>query len=1116
MLNLITGEKGSGKTSYAHKIAGEAASRGERVMLIVPRQYSFETDRSILSLLGPRLASEIEVLSFRRLCDEAQKSCGSVNRPLAASGIKSILMSLAVEAVSENLTVYAKHKNDIALSQKLLSSVEEMKNSGVTREELLSCAASQQDKLLKDKIKETVLIFDAYGVLLEEGYFDEADLLSHVAESLLKTDFFDGRTVIIDGYSSFSSAELKMIEVMLRKAKQVWVTLCLREDTDVSDMSPFALPAKTLRRLRLLAGNNGVPVGDITLTCRKRAYPDDLAYLEKNIFSLSPLPFEGECRNIVLTASNTVEAECEAAARKIKAMIRKGEYRCRDIAVVFRSEGAYEKSIRLAFRKYGVPYFEDKRQPVINQPLISFASALLDIASAGFTTESIFRYLKTGLAGFTQEEITALENYVYAWDIDGRKWLSEWTDNPDGFGVELDEKRKARLGALNGIRKRAVEPLAAFREAAEGASGRELASALYFYLTENGVDEELKKYAVYLEEKAMTELALEQEQVWDILMESLDELSRTVGDRVITAKRFYELFMLCIHSKSLGKVPDGFDEVTVCPAQRILTVSRKVVFAVGMNNGVFPMHRGESGVFSLREKLKLAQGGIEAVNDSRDQQLFERFLAYNTLSCATDKLYLSYCLSDARDQALAESEYIGSVKALFPALKESFSSDASLEELIESEQSAFEIMAKNWNSDRPEIKALKEYFSTREEYAGRIVTIKRAVEKRNLSFESRENALEFFGRNLYFSATQLDDYGLCPFMYFCRHGLKAYPRLKAKFDPAQTGTAIHYVLECLLQKFRGKEFLSLSAEELDGEISCLLNEYLESSLSGSENKTERFNYLYFRMHRIISDILARLQGEFCESDFEPCDFELSIDREGDVQPFTVELREGKVDFCGKIDRIDKLDTEGKRYIRVVDYKTGIKDFKLNDAMNGINMQMLLYLVSIWRNGRGFYEGITPAGVLYFPARVDTVRSDRESDEADRMRTRYQNNRMKGLLLDDEAIIRRMDKKGEGLFLPVKFDSKTGQIKGNLISLEALGRLAVRMDGIIRDMGNSLHEGKVEARPLMGGGHTNTCLYCKYGDICMQEKPRYRFIETESHSECIKKLMEEDENEQKLD
>jgi ATP-dependent helicase/nuclease subunit B len=294
------------------------------------------------------------------------------------------------------------------------------------------------------------------------------------------------------------------------------------------------------------------------------------------------------------------------------------------------------------------------------------------------------------------------------------------------------------------------------------------------------------------------------------------------------------------------------------------------------------------------------------------------------------------------------------------------------------------------------------------------------------------------------------------------------------------------------------------------EINSLLTEYINLALSGTEDKTERFTYLYFRMNKVISDIVGRLRGEFSESDFEPCDFELNIGVDGDVPPFTVELDEGTVIFCGKIDRVDKLDADGKRYIRIVDYKTGSKDFVLNDVLNGMNMQMLLYLVSIWRNGRGEYENITPAGVLYYPAKIEPLKVDREADEETRLRKRLMNTKMKGLLVEDEQIIRRMDKKGEGLFLPVSFDKKTGELKGNLISLTALGRLAEKMDAIIKDMGDSLQSGRVDARPLMGGGHTNTCLYCDYKEVCMLKKPTYRYIESLKHNECIEMLMKEGE------
>ncbi len=1116
MLNFIIGEKGSGKTAYSHRIIGEAAQKGESVMLIVPRQFSFESDKSILSLLGPRLASEIEVLSFKRLCDETLKSYGATSSPVATAGVKNILMSLAVEAVSDSLKVFAKHKNDIALSRKMLLSVEEIKNSGISAEDLNKCADKTEDKMLSEKMKETSLIYSAYEALLSKDFFDEANLLSYVADVLKTTDFFKDKTIVIDGYSDFSFGELRIIEQMLLKAKQVYVTLCIKDESDISDLSPFAIVGKTLRRLRLLAGNNGIEVGSTVVTKRSGAYPCDLDFLEKNIFSPVEKRYGGACENITLTASNTLQSECDDVARKIKALIRRGEYRCRDIAVVFRSEGAYEKGIKLSFKKYGVPFFEDKRQPVWNQPLVCIAVNLLDICSEGFSSDSIFRYLKTGLTPLEEQDISELENYVYAWDIEGKRWLAEWTDNPDGFGVEMNDERKERLAYINSLREKTVTPVLSFKEECENKTGRQIAENLFFYLTENGIDLELKKYALDLEERGFVELALEQEQVWDFLMECLNELADTLSERKVTLKRFSELFALCVQSKSLGKIPDGFDEVIVCPAQRILTKNAKVVFAVGLNADVFPLKQSESGIFSRREKILIASNGIESINDSKDEILFERFLAYNTLCCATQKLHLSYCLSDSKDKNLAKSEYIEAVQGLFPTLKETFSSDSTLEELIESEQSAFEIMAKNWNGYDGKTKALKEYFRSREDYGGRFLSISRAAEKRELRFENADNALSFFGKNLYFSATQLDDYGACPFKYFCRHGLKAKPRLKADFDPAQTGNAVHYVLENLLQKYKGGEFLALSEKEFDGEISRLLNEYMEAVLSGGENKTERFNYLYYRMHKVVSDIIGRLQGEFSESDFEPCDFELNISRESDVQPFTVELEQGMVEFCGKIDRVDKLDIDEKRYVRVVDYKTGTKDFKLNDVMNGINMQMLLYLVSMWRNGRGFYEQIIPAGVLYFPARIETVKSERGYSSEERTRARHMNSKMKGVLIDDEEIIRRMDKKGEGLYLPLSFNAKTGQPKGNLISLKALERLAKHMDNIIRNMGDNLHKGNIPARPLMGTDHTNTCLYCHYGDICMTEKPRYRFIENMSHAKCIEKLMKEEEDEQNMD
>ena len=1110
MLNFITGVKGSGKTALAHKIVGEAVAAGEGVMLIVPRQFSFESDRSILSLLGPKAASEVEVYSFRRLCDEVIRNHGGTGKPVATAGVKNILVSFAVEAVSDRLNTFARHKKDMALAQKLLQSIEEIKNTGVSPDELMSLAQNTEDSLLSEKMKETALVYAAYEAMLSKDFFDEANLFRCAAETLGKDNIFEGKTVIIDGYSEFSFGELKIIEQILLRAKQVYITLCTDGSGEDDVLSPFATVAKTYRRLRLLAGNNGVPVGETLHTERRDNYPDDLEFLQKNIFLPVAEKYESVPESIRLNVSNTLQDECDRVAAEIKSLIRRGEYRCRDIAVVFRSEGAYERALRLSMKKYGVPLFEDKRQPVWNQPLVYFISSLLNICSEGFSSDSIFRYLKTGLTDFSEKDISEVENYVYAWDIDGNKWICEWKGNPDGFCCEMNEKRAARLEGINRLRQRIVEPLEAFRQQYEGAGGKEIAGGIYFYLTENGIDEQLKKYALSLEERGFAELALEQEQVWDFLMETLNELAQTVGDRHITLKRFSELFEICIKSKTLGKIPDGFDEVSLCPAQRMLTKNQKVVFAVGLNSGVFPLKHSEAGVFSHREKLKLDKGGLEGLDKSEEALFFERFLAYNTFCCATERLYLSYSLYDPTEKELPKSEFLESVTALFPHLREIYTSGKDMSVLIESKQSAFELMAKNWNSDDGRVRALKAYFAGENEYRNRLSSIEGAVGKRDLSFRSSDNARGFFGDKLYFSATQLDTYGNCPFQYFCKHSLKVYPRVKAELNALNTGTIVHYVLEMLLKKYEGKQLLELTKNEIDLEINGLLTEYMQTSLSGEGDKTERFSYLYYRMNRIISDIVERLRLEFSESDFEPCDFEVGIDAESDVPPFTVEIKNGRVELCGKIDRVDMLVDGENKYVRIVDYKSGNKEFNLNDVLNGINMQMLLYLVSIWRKGKGKYENITPAGVLYYPARVNILKAEREKSREERKLKRYMTTKMQGLLVEDEQIIRRMDKKGEGLFLPVSFDKKTGALKGNLISLDALARLASKMDGIIKNMGDSLHEGKVDARPLMGGGHTKTCEYCDYGEVCMLKKPSYRYIEDLKHDECIRELMKEEE------
>lgn len=1112
MLQFIIGTKQSGKTEKAHSILKNAVSSGRSAMLIVPKQYTFESDKKILHLLGPKDASEVEVLSFSRLVNTAMSRYGGITKPIAKEGARVILMSLAIEELADKLTVFFRHKKDFALVTKLLSCVDELKRAGITSDELYSCSEKITDKTLKAKLSEIALVYRTYDILVGESRFDDADVLSQMAKVLSGTDAFKDKTIVLDGFSEFSFGEMKLIEVMLSQGENVCVTLCTNDIYSTDEMSPFASVGKTAGHLMKTAKKLGVSVGEIIVTDgTDKKLPPDLVHLHDNLFSLSGEAYEGRSENLTVMENTDIYKECDAVARKIKSFIREEKYRCRDIAVVCREGDTYERLMKLSFRKYGIPFFEDRRQPIENQPLINLVKSFLNLLSDGFQSDTVFRMLKTGLSGFGEDEISLCENYVFAWDINGSKWTNEWTANPEGFGREIGEKAKEDLFRINSLREKITDRVLSFKESVKDETGRGITEKLYLYLRETKADEQLKNYALKLETDGFLELALEQEQVWDVLMEVFDEIAGVLTDKTVSIKRYLEIFELIISSKSLGKLPDGFDEVYVSTADRMLTKHAKVVFAVGMNYGAFPLQQPVAGLLSIREKDTMDRAGLSAGDSVKDFISKERFLLYSTLFSATEKLFVSYITSSQSGESLKESEAVRDIRKILPEHSEIKTLEESIESLIESEAAAFELMAKRWHENTPEAKALKVYFRGREEYKSRLEAIERATDKGNFAFEDSSKSVKLFGKNMVFSASQMETYYQCPFKYFCRYGVYANPRLKARLDPANSGTLIHYCLETILKNHKGREFLELTDEEIREEIKACLREYIDRNMGGSDDKTLRFNYLYMRTDKILRHIMERIVAEFKNSDFEMCDFELKIGKGADVEPAEISLKNGSVIIKGSVDRVDKLDLDGKRYIRVIDYKSGAKEFVLSDVLYGLNMQMLLYLVSITRSEKGFYKDSVPAGVLYFPANLKPVSAERDDSEEKRRKKIYSLSKMNGMLVGDEDVIASMDKEKEGLFLPVKFSAKS-ELKGNFISLLQFKKLAEYLDRLIKEMGDNVQEGKIPAKPALGPTHSTTCEWCDYSEVCLREKGEYRYIENLKHDDALRKISGGEDNE----
>ncbi len=1124
MLQFIIGPKGSGKTTYIHRLLGTfVKNEGLDAILIVPKQFTFESDGGILEMLGPKDGCKVDVLSFLRLADTLFKRYGGITKPILTEGADAVMMSLAIESISDRLKFFSRHRGSFAFVRKILDEIKLFKQNVITPEQLDLAAKMLPDGILREKMIETALIYSVYDSMLEQSFFDDTDILTAAYESLLKSDFFDGKIVAIDAFSRFSGQELKLIERMLVSAKDVYITACTDDIENTDNSSVFASVNRTVRQICAIAKKNSVGIRKvIKLTDSDGGFKTyaapELSQLEKNLYKPIFSPFEGEASAVTLCCAENVRRECDFAAREIKMLMRTGQYRCRDIAVIYRSAQPYEREIRQSLKKYSVPIFEDKRQPIENEPLIIAVRAILKINASGFSTDNLMRYAKTGLVGVSRDEISEAENYALMWDLPSKGWLNEWRDNPDGFGSKMNEQREKQLKSINETRAKIVSPLVALCNKLKGADGRQSMKLLYEFLIENKIDENLKNYAIELEKENNIELALEQQQVWDILMQVLDKIAGVLGEKCVGAKRLAEIFDLVISTESLGKLPDGFDEVYISDSDRIQTRTFKVAFVLGANASVFPQTYSESGLFGEFEKEKIRTVLPELENTADRAAMYERFMAYNSLCCGRERLYVTYSLSGTGGEKLAESELVTMIKKILPNCCSINAYELPDESLIESEKSAFELMARQFKQNTPTANALKQYFYSKPEYQGKMKSLERAAKKEDFAFEDSTVAKEFFGKNLMLSASRLEDYERCPFLYFCKHELKAKPRKIARLDPAQSGTLVHFVLQKLLSKHKGKGFLLLSKSQLDDELYELLHFYIETYMGGSEDKSDRFNYLYQRTLKILRTIVERLFCEFEDSDFEPCDFELKIDRDANIKPFKVELDDGYVELRGIVDRVDKMDVGEKRYIRVVDYKTGAKAFSLSDVLGGLGMQMLLYLVSIWRGSENYYgSSVIPAGVLYFPARFDPYSVERGDSETERQGKKIDGGKMDGMILDDGEVIKGMDRALSCRFLPLGKNKKTGAVSGNFINLQQLGALAKRMDAIMAQMGNNLHRGLVPAKPVCGKGHGDTCDYCDYKSVCMKsEGTAYRYIEKLTHSDCLTILEEDEKNGEKLD
>lgn len=1080
MLTILVGRAGSGKSRRVLETIEKSRSlRGQ--ILLVPEHTSHEAEVDLCRVCGDTASRDAEVLSFRSLATRVLTEVGGLADFTLDNGGKILTLRRCLQELAPTLKVFGKPSQRVSFLEQMMLLFDEFYAYDVAPEALYERTGEMEDSQ-GDKLRDVALLFAAYDARLHSGEFDARSRMQKLADAMERSDYFLGKDLYVDGFSFFNRLEERVLERALYQCENVTVTLL----GEKQDGELFRNAAVCRDHLVRMARRQGVKCEIVYVQEQREGA---LGHLERHFFG-ADTAWEEETEQIALYEAGTAFSEVEYVSAQIRALAQQG-MRYRDIAVAARNMEEYAPILERVFERDGIPAYLSRRSDILEKPILTLLLGAVDAVTGGMEYEEMFRYLKTGLAGITDEECDLLENYAIRWQIRGNMWLREtpWTANPDGYGMELNERQAAQLQEINRIRDQVRQTLLPLAEEMKvTTSAEEKAKALYSFAERSGVPETLLKKTQTLLESGQVQLAEEYRQLWDVFCGVLDQFVEILGDTQLNGEEFARLLRLVLTQYSVGTIPATLDQVKVSEITRNDRHSVKVLFLLGANDHVLPTVNSQRGILDSADRKLLQQREICLSDASFDELDNELQNIYACLAQATEFLHISYPVTDVSGGVLRPSFVVERAARLFPQVKLRREDGSYRTELP---ATALALAGKE-----PE-GALWRYFADDPDCRDTLCAMERARQMQRGRL-SPEAVRSLYGKSVPMSASRMDQVKSCHFAYFMQYGLRAKERKAAGFEAPEIGTFIHYLLENVNREVMEQGgYAAVDSAELKRLVEQYVERYAREEIDDFDAKSARFRYLFTRLKKTAYTIVENITAEMRESDFRPVAFELGFGgKDGKLPAITITEGDTTLSVTGKVDRVDGWLHDGKLYLRVVDYKTGKKAFDLSDVRYGLGIQMLLYLFTLKNAGeKHFGYPVVPCGVLYHPARDAILRMGRDVTPEKLERALQKELRRSGMVLHEPEVLQAMEHSAleAPCYLPISV-TKDGTLSGGLADAVQLGKLGKYVEKLLREIAREIGGGNIEADPCSHGPQQSACDYCPFLAACgfdeSRDKRRY--------------------------
>ncbi len=1075
---MISFVLGTGNSDFlSHLINKFKKSNKNNIIIIVPEQYSFSAEQYVQSKLNI-LNKHIEVYSFKRLTHHIFKEFGGLAGEYASKISKISILNLILYEFKDKFKIYGKLIYKPRFAEILLDTIEQIKNSGISITELNLKLQTLTDKNLKLKTDEFLQIFTAYNSYIQSYYRDSSDDITRAIKIANENNFFHGKEIYFDKFLSFSGTQFQFINTMI---SQTDVSFCLYYE----DKEPlFETTRLVINKIKYMAKQKNIKFQNFVVDNNMSKSPEIYA-VEKNILRTKPTSLNHEfesTKNIKIIIAKNKYEEINYVLSQIIHLVQKG-IKYSNIVLLTRSLNKYKNILVSALKNYNIPYFIDETSSSENMRLINFCHNLLSLTD-NFNIETCLSLLHLDLTLFTTEEISIFENYIYTWNIDSKTIKNEFQNNPRGFVSKknVDECDETNLQIAEKIRKAIIKSINIIKNSSD--SSKEIATNILKALETLGV----KDY-IEANESSNHDIINNLTIQWNILIDILETIYKITKDISISKKLYKLLFQSAVKNIDAGQIPKTLNSLLIGSIERTIVDNPQATFIIGANDGEFPYHSSSNGIFTNNDLIKFEKINVKIGNTTLEKDSLERLIAYRTICSPSKLLYISTKTSDISESNLYPSEIVSDlIKTFGEQIVHHVSNKDIIFQCLTNKSTLFQL-AYHFNDNSKESESLKEYLNNNKNYHQQITLMNTSQNKK----QQKKLPNNFFPKII--SPSQIEQFYRCPFSYYCKYGLNIKPRSQTNLDSPNVGLIVHYILEKVVSI---PSFLDMSTNEIKINIEKQLLQYIKNNLGGEKNKSAKFIQTCNNLIKILLELCENIKNELNLSKYKPIKFEYEISNSSKTKCLKVPINyDSSIYISGKIDRIDMCTINNKKYIRIIDYKTGNKSINFTDLQRGLNLQMLIYLFAIYQNGEEEFGDFVPAGILYMPATgamKNYTISERNPSEEKVKETIKKGFRKNGLILDSPENIEAMEKiedGNQGQYIPLRM-SKDGKIFKSdaekfLISKFELDSLFVFVKNQIKKMYRSLLDGVIEQSPInIAENQITSCDYCDYKEICNLE------------------------------